>query len=507
MSIGALLKRLRDIMWKDKGVDGDAQRLAQIVWLLFLKIFDYKEEEREIDEDGYKPVIPVGYRWRDWANPENPKDAPTGDALIDFVNNQLFPVLRGESIKNANGEDVFLFSRDDEKSNLVKQIMREATNYMKEGVLLRQVIDELGRVRLEDAGEAHEFNDIYEKMLAELQSAGSAGEFYTNRAITKFAIEKIDPRIGMTVADFAAGTGGFLVDAIEYQKQQLKDGDVEGLNTILSSVKACEFKPLPYQLLVTNLLLHGVEVPDVYPNSALDRRLSDYTTKDCVDRIAMNPPYGGVTMDIERMNFPADMRSSETFDLFIQLIIKRLAANGKAVVVLPDGFLFGTDNTKVNIKKKLMNECNLHTIIRLPQSCFAPYTSIATNLLFFDKTGATEKVWFYRLDMPADQKHFSKTKPMKREHFALVDDWWDNRVEILDEKPHEDASDTWKAKCYSYDEIEKNGFNLDLCGYPVEEKIILSPRDTIQNFIERRNSLDKQMDEKLDEILTLLGVE
>lgn len=505
MTVGPLIKRLRDIMWKDKGVDGDAQRLAQIVFLLFLKVFDFKEEERELIDDDYSTVIPEGYRWRDWANPEDVKDALTGQALMDFVNNELFPVLRGQAVKNAEGVEVVPFSRDDDKANLVKQVMREATNYMKDGVLLRQVINELNNVDLERADDAHEFNIIYEEMLSDLQK--NNGEFYTNRAITQFAIERIDPRVGMTTGDFAAGTGGFLVDSIKYQLGQLGDGDVEGYNTIMNSIKACEFKPLPYQLLVTNLFLHGVETPDVYPESALDKRLSDYTAADCVDRIAMNPPYGGMTTEQDRNNFPADMRSSESFDLFIQLIIKRLARNGKAIVVLPDGFLFGTDNIKVNIKKKLLSECNLHTVIRLPQSCFAPYTSIATNLLFFDKTGPTEETWFYRLDMPEGYKHFSKTKPMKREHFAPVDEWWDKRESIPDKNEDGEETGTYKSQKYSIDEIEKNGYNIDLCGYPVEEKVILSPEETIKEFIEKRDSLDKQMDAKLVEILSLLGVE
>lgn len=505
MTVGPLLKRLRDIMWKDKGVDGDAQRLAQIVFLLFLKVFDFKEEERELIDDNYESVIPEGYRWRDWANPADVKDARTGQALMDFVNNELFPVLRGQTIKDVDGNEVILFSRDDDKANLVKQVMREATNYMKEGVLLRQVINELNTVDLESADDAHEFNIIYEEMLSDLQK--NNGEFYTNRAITQFGIEHIDPQVGMTTGDFAAGTGGFLVDSIKYQLKQLGEGDTEGYNKIMSSIKACEFKPLPYQLLVTNLILHGVEVPDVYPDSALDKRLSDYTAADCVDRIAMNPPYGGMTTEQDRNNFPADMRSAESFDLFVQLIIKRLARNGKAIVVLPDGFLFGTDNIKVNIKKKLLSDCNLHTVIRLPQSCFAPYTSIATNLLFFDKTGPTEETWFYRLDMPEGYKHFSKTKPMKREHFAPADEWWDNRKEILDEKEDESQTQTWKARKYTIDEIKALGYNIDLCGYPIEEKVILSPEDTIRQFIEKRNALDSQMEEKLTEIMALLGVE
>lgn len=491
MSIGPLLKKLRDTMWKDKGVDGDAQRLAQIVFLLFLKVFDFKEEERELIDDSYVGVIPEGYRWRDWANPEDVKDAKTGQALMDFVNNELFPVLRGQAIKDASGSEVILFSRDDEKARLVKQVMREATNYMKDGILLRQVINDLNGVDLESADDAHEFNIIYEEMLSDLQK--NNGEFYTNRAITQFAIDHIDPRVGMTTADFAAGTGGFLVDSIKYQLKQLGDGDTEGYNTIMNSIKACEFKPLPYQLLVTNLILHGVEIPDVYPESALDKRLSDYTAADCVDRIAMNPPYGGMTTEADRNNFPVDMRSSESFDLFIQLIIKRLARNGKAVVVLPDGFMFGTDNIKVNIKKKLLSECNLHTVIRLPQSCFAPYTSIATNLLFFDKTGKTKETWFYRLDMPEGYKHFSKTKPMLREHFKPIDEWWNKRKEIKDKKESKTQTETWKAKKYTIEEIDKLGYNIDLCGYPVEEKTVLSPEETLDNFIKHKDSLEAEL--------------
>lgn len=503
MSIGNILKTLKEIMWKDKGVDGDAQRLAQIVWLLFLKIFDFKEEERELEDD-YVPVIPEGYRWRDWADPVNVKDQLTGQALLDFVNDELFPVLRGEKIEK-NGETVVIFSRDDDRAKVVKQVMREATNYMKDGVQLRLAINAFKTINFENSDDAHEFNDIYETMLTDLQK--NNGEFYTNRAITSFCVDKVDPRIGMTTADFAAGTGGFLVDSIKYQMKQLKDGDTEGLKTILHSIKACEYKPLPYQLLITNLILHGIEVPDVYPDSALDKRLSDYTSADCIDRILMNPPYGGATTEADKMNFPADMRSSETFDLFVQLIIKRLAKNGKAAVVLPDGFLFGTDNIKVSIKKKLLSECNLHTVIRLPQSCFAPYTSIATNLLFFDKTGPTQETWFYRMDLP-NGRNFSKTKnPMKRSHFAPIDEWWDNRKKIVDKKDNDSASTTYKAKKYTIEEIKANKYDIDFCGYPTEEKEILSPEDTIKNFISKRNELDKQMDDKLAEIMELLGVE
>ena len=506
MTLTALVKRLQNIMRGDKGVDGDAQRLSQIVWLLFLKVFDFKEEEAELDDD-YEPVIPEGYRWRDWAVGTDVKNQMTGDTLLDFVNNKLFPVLRGESIKDENNRDVILFDKQSPRALLVKQMMGDATNYMKDGILLRQVVNLFNEVDFTDSGESHRFNEIYEEILRGLQSAGNAGEFYTNRAITKFCINRIDPKIGMTLADFAAGTGGFLVDGINHMREQIQPGDVEAEKTIQKSISACEWKPLPYMLLTTNLLLHGIELPNVYYGSALDRRLSDYSVKDQVDREAMNPPYGGVASAADQMNFPADKRSSETFDLFVQLMIKRLKFNGKAVVVLPDGFLFATDNIKSAIKEQLMKECNLHTIIRLPQSCFAPYTSIATNLLFFDKTGSTQETWFYRLDMPEGYKHFSKTKPMLYKHFDPVLDWWDNRQEIKDIKTDESLTETWKSKKYSIDEIIGRNYDLDLCGYPHEEKVILSPEETISNYIEKREALDAEIDRQLAKIKSMLGME
>ena len=505
MTLTTLIKRLQNIMRGDKGVDGDAQRLSQIVWLLFLKVFDFKEEEGELNDD-YEPVIPVGYRWRDWAVGESVKDQMTGNTLLDFVNNRLFPVLRGEPIKDENGKDIVIFGREDKRSLLIKQMMSDAANYQKDGILLRQVINLFNEVDFTDSTESHQFNNIYEELLRGLQSAGNAGEFYTNRAITSFCIEHIDPRIGMTLADFAAGTGGFLVDGLSYMRKQILPGDIEAERTIQRSISACEWKPLPYMLLVTNLLLHGVQMPDVYYGSALDRRLADYTQRDSRDRISMNPPYGGVASEADKSNFPMDKRSSETFDLFVQLMVKRLSVNGKAVVVLPDGFLFATDNIKEAIKQHLMKECNLHTIIRLPQSCFAPYTSIATNLLFFDKTGPTQETWFYRLDMPEGYKHFSKTKPMQTKHLEPVSEWWRNRVEIKDERKDDSLTETWKARKYAIDEIKAGHYNLDLCGFPHEEQVILSPEDTITRYVEKREALDTEIDQQLTKIKSMLGM-
>ena len=512
MSLSTLIKKLQEIMRKDSGVDGDVQRLAQIVWLIFLKVFDYKEEESELD-DNYISVIPEGYRWRDWAscideNGEiNVKNQLTGDDLIDFVNNKLIPVLGGNAIRDNEGKQVIPFKKTDERSLLVKSFMGDAINYMKNGYLLRDVINLFNEIDLTDSYESHDFNDMYEGLLKGLQSAGTMGEFYTNRAITSFCIDHIDPKLGGTVGDFAAGTGGFLVDSIQHMKKQIPMGDVEASKLLQKSIRGGEYKPMPYKLLVTNLLLHGIELPNVrYGDSLCEKSFGDYRGNDLVDYVAMNPPYGGVALDVDKLSFPADLRSSETADLFVALAVKRLKPNGKGVIVLPDGFLFGNDNAKTSIKEYLLKKCNLHTIIRLPQSCFAPYTSIATNLLFFDKGTSTEEIWFYRMDLPNGQK-FSKVKnPMKREHFADVDEWWDNRREIIDKKTNDSATETWKSKKYSIKDIKESGYNLDLCGYPNEEKEILSPKETMDNFIAERNRLDKLMDEKLKEIMKLLEV-
>lgn len=504
MSLANLIKRLQDIMRKDSGVDGDAQRLAQIVWLIFLKVYDYKEEEAELEDD-YTPVIPEGYRWRDWAIGESVKDQLTGPDLLDFVNNELIPVLGGNAITDEKGNQVIPFDKTDAKSLLVKEFMSDAVNYMKNGYLLRDVVNLFDEVNLEDSGEAHEFNDMYEGLLKGLQSAGTMGEFYTNRAITSFAIDHLDPQLGGCLADWAAGTGGFLISALEHMQKQVKPGDTEAQRKLQNCIRGGELKPMAYKLNVTNLLLHGIELPNIrYGDSLSEKNLNEFKGNDLVEYCALNPPYGGVALPEDIQSFPADLRSSETADLFVALSVKRLKDGGKGVIVLPDGFLFGNDNAKIAIKKYLMKECNLHTIIRLPQSCFAPYTSIATNLLFFDKGESTEEIWFYRLDMPKGYKHFSKTKPMKREHFNCVDEWWNDRKEIVDEKEHEDMTTTYKAKKYTIEEIVENEYNIDLCGYPTEEKIILSPKDTLSSYIQEREQLEMKLKKATDSLSLFL---
>ena len=481
-------------MRNDAGINGDAQRIEQIAWILFLKVYDIKENDWELDEENYESIIPEELRWRNWAANKSGKEL-TGSQLLDFVNTKLFPALKALPVT----KDTPI------KKSIVRTTFEDTNQYMKDGVLLRQVINIIDDIELTDNEDIHAFGEIYETILKDLQSAGNAGEFYTPRAVTDFMVSKIDPRIGDKMADFACGTGGFITSWLNALHPQVKTANDSRLYD--NSIYGIEKKQFPYVLCVTNLLLHGIDIPNVHHDNSLAKDVLDYTEDDKFDKILMNPPYGGSEKADIKSHFPDDIASSDTADLFMDVIMYRLKNNGKCAVVLPDGFLFGTDNVKTNIKKKLLSQFNLHTVIRLPGSIFAPYTSIATNLLFFDKTGPTSETWFYRLDMPEGYKHFSKTKPMKREHFTPCDEWWDNRVEIMDEKPHEDATQTFKAKKYTIQDFVDNGYNIDLCGYPVEEKVILSPEETIKQFIAKRDALDKQMDEKLKEIMELLEVE
>ena len=492
MNIGTMIKRLQDIMRQDAGINGDAQRIEQIVWMLFLKLYDAKEYEWEILEDNYKSIIPEEYRWRNWAPDNKDGKAITGDEMTTFII-QLFATLK----------DLEVNENTDVRGRLVKEVFTDLNNYMKDGVLIRQVVNVLNEIDLTDFKVRHTFNEIYETILKDLQSAGKSGEFYTPRAVTEFVTKMVDPKIDETVADFACGTGGFLVSALNHMK--VEANDIKDNETLQKSFYGVEKKSLPYLLCVTNLLLHDINEPQIIRGNSLEKNVRDYEENDQFNVILMNPPYGGTEKKSVQQNFPTELRDSETADLFMVEILYRLKYNGRVGIVLPDGFLFGTDNTKIAIKKKLLEECNLHTIIRLPGSIFAPYTSIATNLLFFDKTGPTKEIWFYRMDMPDGYKAFSKTKPVELKHFNEIINWWNNRIEIKDDKEDESLSETWKAKKYSIDEIINMNYNLDQCGYPVKEEIILSPKETMENFIQKREKLEKQLDDKLKEIINLMG--
>ncbi len=474
-------------MRNDAGINGDAQRIEQIAWMLFLKVYDAKEQDWELYDENYQSIIPEECRWQNWAHDDKSGNALTGDRLLDFVNNTLFPTLKNLPVTASTTV----------KKAIVQTTFADANQYMKDGVLLRQVINVIDDLDLSDYEESHAFGEIYESILKELQSAGSAGEFYTPRAVTDFMAKMIKPKIGEKMADFACGTGGFITSWLkELDKQVETTEDKEAYG---ASVYGMEKKQFPYMLCITNMLLHDLDVPQVFHGNSLLRDVLDYTEEDQFDVILMNPPYGGSEKADVKNHFPSDLASSETADLFMSVIMYRLKKNGRAAVILPDGFLFGTDNAKVNIKKKLLGEFNLHTVVRMPGSVFAPYTSITTNILFFENTHPTEETWFYRLDMPKGYKHFSKTKPMKLEHFQPVLDWWNDRKEIT-----EDGFD--KAKKFTAKELSEDlGYNLDQCGYPHEEEEILAPIDLIQRYEEQRTSLNAEIDRVLSEITSLLG--
>ena len=486
-NLSGFVKRLRDIMRNDAGINGDAQRIEQIAWMLFLKVYDAKEQDWEFDDENYVSIIPENCRWQNWAHDDKSGNAMTGDQLLDFVNNTLFPTLKKLPVDASTPI----------KKAIVQTTFADANNYMKDGVLLRQVINVIDELDLGDYEESHAFGEIYESILKELQSAGSAGEFYTPRAVTDFMAQMIQPKIGETVADFACGTGGFLTSWLKVLQKQVKStADAKKYG---ESIYGIEKKQFPYMLCITNLLLHGLDIPRVFHGNSLLKDVLDYTDDDRFDVILMNPPYGGSEKSDVKNHFPNDLASSETADLFMSVIMYRLKKNGRVAVILPDGFLFGTDNAKVNIKKKLLSEFNLHTVIRMPGSVFAPYTSITTNILFFDKTKPTEETWFYRLDMPEGYKHFSKTKPMKLEHFAPVMKWWNNRKEISEE-----GFD--KAKKFTVQQLsEELGYNFDQCGYPHVEEEILAPKDLIQKYQEKRASLNAEIDRVIAEITAILG--
>ncbi|MBP3499584.1 MAG: SAM-dependent DNA methyltransferase [Akkermansia sp.] len=489
MSLGNIVKRLQDIMRQDPGINGDAQRIEQMVWILFLKVYDAKEEVWEFmqTDSPYTSIIPEPLRWRNWAVDHKDGNALTGEKLLNFVNNELFPQLKNIEIDENTPMNQIIVQRAFEDNN----------NYMKDGILLRQVVNVIDEIQFEEYEDRHAFGEIYETILRSLQSAGNSGEFYTPRAVTDFMVRMIQPKLGESIADFACGTGGFLTSALKALDAQVSSA--EGRELYSSSIYGIEKKALPFLLCATNMLLHDIDKPQIIHGNSLEKNVRDYSDADRFDVILMNPPYGGVEKDGVKQNFPADLRSSETADLFMSVIMYRLKKNGRCAIILPDGFLFGTDNAKMAIKEKLMSEFNLHTVIRMPHSVFAPYTSITTNILFFDKTAPTEETWFYRLDMPEGYKHFSKTKPMQLGHFAPAEEWWNNRVEI-----NEDGFD--KAKKYTIAEIAERKYNLDLCGYPHEEEEILPPDELIKQYRQKRAALNSEIDAILAKVEEMLGI-
>lgn len=485
MSISTVIKSIQDIMRKDDGVDGDAQRLGQLSWLLFLKIFDAQEEDIEFEQSNYRSPIPEEYLWRNWAAD---KQGITGEELLDFVNNNLLPDIKALQAPLASNPRGFV----------VREGLSEAFNYMKSGTLLRQVINKLNDIDFASSEERHLFGDIYEQLLRDLQAAGNSGEFYTPRAVTRFAVQMVDPKLGESIYDPACGTGGFLACSIDLLREQIKTA--EDQQVFQTAVSGIEKKQLPHLLCTTNMMLHGIEVPQqIRQGNTLKRPLSSIEASEMVDVIVTNPPFGGSEEDGIEKNFPSELQTKETADLFLQYIIEMLKDGGRAAVVLPDGTLFG-EGVKTKIKKLLLEECNLHTLVRLPNSVFAPYTSIKTNILFFEKGSPTKDIWYYEVPLPTGVKTFNKTKPMKLDDFSVCLDWWGEGSSVSEKvarKGREESDQAWNV---SIDEIIERGYNLDIKNPHVAEVISHDPEELLSNYANQQADI-KDLRDQLKAIL------
>lgn len=440
MSTRNAVKTIQNIMRKDVGVDGDAQRLSQLCWMFFLKIIDDQDQQLEVMKDNYRSPIPEKFQWRAWAaDPEG----LTGNPLLEFINDELFPTL----------QELPITGKGTNRAKVVRSVFEDAYSYMKSGQLVRQVVNKINTVDFNDLAERKHFGEIYEQLLNSLQSAGNAGEYYTPRALTAFMADRIDPKPGEILLDPACGTGGFLTCAIRHMRDRYVK-EVKDEQALQAGLRAVEKKQLPHILCVTNMLLHGIEDPSfVRHDNTLARPYISYGKSDRVDIILTNPPFGGKEEDGIESNFPAHFRTRETADLFLALFIRLLKPGGRAAIVLPDGTLFG-EGVKTRLKEHLLEECNLHTIVRLPNSVFKPYAGIGTNLLFFEKGEPTQETWFYEHQVPAGQKAYSMTKPIKVEHLQGCVDWWGD----AERGNREQTEHAWKV---TIDEIKERNYNLD----------------------------------------------
>ena len=480
MSISTVIKSIQDIMRKDDGVDGDAQRLGQLSWLLFLKIFDAQEEDIEFEQSNYRSPIPEEYLWRNWAAD---KQGITGEELLDFVNNNLLPDIKALQAPLASNPRGFV----------VREGLSEAFNYMKSGTLLRQVINKLNDIDFASSEERHLFGDIYEQLLRDLQAAGNSGEFYTPRAVTRFAVQMVDPKLGESIYDPACGTGGFLACSIDLLREQIKTA--EDQQVFQTAVSGIEKKQLPHLLCTTNMMLHGIEVPQkIRQGNTLKRPLSSIEASEMVDVIVTNPPFGGSEEDGIEKNFPSELQTKETADLFLQYIIEMLKDGGRAAVVLPDGTLFG-EGVKTKIKKLLLEECNLHTLVRLPNSVFAPYTSIKTNILFFEKGSPTKDIWYYEVPLPTGVKAFNKTKPMKLDDFSACLAWWGEGSSVSEKSARTGRQETDQAWNVSIDEVIERGYNLDIKNPHEAEVISHDPEELLSNYANQQADLQDLRDQ------------
>lgn len=436
-NISGVIKSIRDIMRQDTGLNGDAQRIEQLGWMLFLKIFSDKDKELELMDDNYKSPIPDEFHWiKEKGNWAGDDEGMTGDELLEFVDQKLFPAMRNIDLSVGNG-----------RALIVREVFMGNNNYMKSGINIRKVLNKLNELNFNIAKERHTFGEIYEGILKDLQNAGKSGEYYSPRAITSFLAEMINPVLGEKVLDPSCGTAGFLTAAIEHLKVQANS--VEERQSIQQNIMGWEYKPLPYLLATTNLILHDIELPKIVFRDSLDQPLSNYKERDRVNVILANPPFGGIVANNNEKNFPQNFRTKESADLFLVLMIHLLKNGGRAGIVLPDGSLTG-EGIKQRVREKLLTECNLHTIIRLPNSVFQPYATVATNLLFFEKGKPTKEVWYYEHRLPEGQKAYNKTKPIRLEEFNPIKEWWKNR---------EESDLSWKVDIKT---IIERGYDLDI---------------------------------------------
>ena len=417
-NIGAVISSIRNIMRQDRGISGDAQRLEQLGWMLFLKIMDDKDKELEVVKDNYESVIPEKFQWRNWAS--NPEGI-TGDDLLEFIDSTahndkgLFATL--STLNNP---------KNPKRASIVQQIFDGSNNFMKSGYEMRKVINELNKIDFNRSKDKQVFGAIYESILVELRDAGNKGEYYTPRAVTKLMTMMTDPKLGEKVLDPASGTAGFLTEAIDHIRENyVKTVDDEHI--LQNSITGWEFKPVPFVLGLTNLILHEIDIPDYHYIDSLKVEYNSIGRKDQVEVILANPPFGASFDDSIVTNFPSTYRCKESADLFVILMLQLLKPQGRCAIVLPDGSITG-DGVKARIREKLLTDCNLHTIIRLPQSTFFPAT-VSTNLLFFEKGNKTKDIWYYEHKLPEGQKSYSKTKPIQFEEFQPIINWWHKREE------------------------------------------------------------------------------
>ena len=478
-NISGTIKSIRDIFRKDPGLSGDAQRIEQLGWMIFLKLFDDKDKERELLDPTYKSAIPADLQWRNWAEND---EGITGDELIGFVNNKLFPQLKDLPVTADNRLGV-----------IIRNIFDGTNNYMKSGTTFRQAINKLNEIDFNSSREHHIFNAIYEDILQGLATKKDTGEFYTPRAVTQFIVDMVNPQLGEKIKDPANGTGGFLVCAIEHLRKQVKN--VADLKILQETITGTELKPLPFMLSVINLIIHDIEVPQIENGDSLSREYTSYKQADRVDIIVTNPPFGGVVGDGMETNFPLNYRTKESADLFLILFIQLLKEGGRAGIVLPDGSLTG-DGVKQRVREKLLTNCNVHTIVRLPQSVFAPYATVNTNLIFFEKSSripspssplsplpATKEVWYYEHTLPEGAKAYNKTKPIRIEEFDPIKNWWNNRTE---------SEVAWKV---SIDTIKERGFDLD----------IKNPNKVVEEVVYDRKAILEKLEKSFQASLVLLN--